>query len=101
MKAIEFARWLLSTRRVWTADSESGVFNEIKRKPNDTRVSRLSEMQRYNGTGLISVQEREKSERVSGFADENHIANTTRQVDTTRTLGSHATGMCGNLRLKS
>ena len=35
MKAIEFARWLLSTRRVWTADSESGVFNEIKRKPNE------------------------------------------------------------------
>ena len=34
-------------------------------------------MQRYNGTGLISVQEKEKSERVSGFADENHIANTT------------------------
>ena len=35
MKAIEFARWLLSARRVWTADSESGVFIEIKRKPKE------------------------------------------------------------------
>ena len=35
MKAIEFARWLLSARRVWTADSESSEFNEIKRKPKE------------------------------------------------------------------
>ena len=57
-------------------------------------MSRLSEMQRYNGTGLISVQKKEKNERVSAFANEIHIAKTTRQVATTRTLGSHANGMC-------
>ena len=90
---IEFARWLLSARRVWTADSESGVFIEIKRKPKESEY-RLSEVQRYKGTGLISVQKKEKIGRVSGFVNENHIAETTRQVATTRTLGSHANGMC-------
>ena len=66
------------------------------------RVIKLSKRaQRYSGTGLISVQEKEGSERVSGFANENHIAETTRQVAVTRTLGSHANGPCGCLRLKS
>ena len=35
MKVIEYARWLLSARRVWTADSESNEFNRIKQKPKE------------------------------------------------------------------
>ena len=75
--------------------------NLMKLSESLRRVSRLSEMQRYSGTGLISVQKKEKNERVSAFANEIHIAKTTRQVATTRTLGSHANGTCGCLRLKS
>ena len=76
MKAIEFACWLLSARRVWTADSESGVFIEIKRKPKESEY-RLSEVQRYKGTGLISVQSERNSRSAKG---ESHC----------ETLGSHA-----------